>query len=57
MSGIRDKSPAIVPGSERTLIFGGSGAATGAAGALVISDSVTLDVKPLADLAVTLYLV
>jgi hypothetical protein len=29
---------------------------TGAAGALVISDSVTLDVQPLADLAVTLYL-
>jgi len=27
-----------------------------AAGALVISDSVTLDVQPLADLAVTLYL-
>ena len=54
--GIRDKGPAIVPGSERQLTFGGSGSATVAAGALVISDSVTLDVKPLADLAVTLYL-
>jgi hypothetical protein len=54
--GIRTKGPAIVPGSERQLTFGGSGLATVAAGALVISDSVTLDVKPLADLAVTLYL-
>src|SRR6266705_64351 len=54
--GIRDKGPAIVPGSERQLTFGGSGTATVAAGALVISDSVTLDVPPLADLAVTLYL-
>src|SRR5256712_6726637 len=54
--GIRDKGPAIVPGSERQLTFGGSESATVAAGALVLSDSVTLDVPPLADLAVTLYL-
>src|SRR6266702_7110510 len=54
--GIRDKGPAIVPGSERKLTFGGSSSATVAAGALVISDSVKLDVKPLVDLAVTLYL-
>ena len=54
--GLRDKGPAIVPGSERPLTFGGSAAATVAAGALVISDSVQLDVPPLADLAVTLYL-
>lgn len=54
--GIRDKGPAIVPGSERKLTFGGSASATVAAGALVVSDSVELDVKPLADLAVTLYL-
>ena len=45
-----------MPGSERPLTFGGAGAATVAAGALVISDAVTLDVPPLADLAVTLYL-
>ena len=38
--GIRDKGPAIVSGSERQLTFGGAGAATVAAGALVISDSV-----------------
>src|SRR5688572_20938993 len=54
--GVRDKGPAIVPGSERQLTFGGSCSATVAAGALVISDSVSLDVKPLADIAVTLYL-
>jgi hypothetical protein len=54
--GIRDKGPAIVPGSERVLTFCGSGSATVAAGALVVSDSVKLDVKPLTDLAVTLYL-
>jgi len=54
--GIRDKGPTIVPGSERQLTFGGSSSTTVAAGALVISDSVQLDVQPLADLAVSLYL-
>jgi lysophospholipase L1-like esterase len=54
--GIRDRGPAIVPGSARALTFCGSRSATVAAGALVVSDSVKLDVKPLADLAVTLYL-
>src|SRR5207344_302416 len=38
--GIRDKGPAIVPGSARALTFGGCGSATVAAGALVVSDSV-----------------
>ena len=54
--GIRDKGSAIVPGSQRKLTFGGSASATVAAGALVISDSIKLDVEPLADLAVTFYL-
>jgi lysophospholipase L1-like esterase len=54
--GIREKGPAIVAGSERQLTFGGATSATVAAGALVISDPVALDVQPLADLAVTLYL-
>ncbi len=54
--GIRDKGPATVPGSERALTFCGSSSATVAAGALIVSDSVRLDVKPLADLAVSLYL-
>ncbi len=54
--GIRDKGSSIVPGTERQLTFGGSKSATVAAGALVISDSVQLEVQPLADLAVSLYL-
>ena len=54
--GIRDKGPGMVPGSERALTFGGSVSATVAAGALVVSDSVRLEVKPLADLVVSLYL-
>jgi lysophospholipase L1-like esterase len=53
---IRDKGPAIVAGSERVLTFSGSGSATIAAGALIVSDPVKLDVKPLTDLAVSLYL-
>ena len=54
--GIRDRGPAIIPGSERALRFCGSAAATIPAGSLIVSDSVKLDVHPLADLAVTLYL-
>jgi lysophospholipase L1-like esterase len=54
--GIRDKGPAIVPGSERKLTFNGADSAAVAAGALVLSDPVALAVRPLADLAVTLYL-
>ena len=54
--GIRDKGPALVPGSARKLTFCGADSTTVAAGALVISDSVRLEVKPLANLVVTLYL-
>src|SRR5262245_42830906 len=54
--GIRDKGPAIVPGSERKLTFNRADSTTVAAGALVISDPVALAVRPLADMAVTLYL-
>jgi lysophospholipase L1-like esterase len=54
--GIRDQGPAIVPGSARQLTFGGADTTTVAAGALVLSDAVQLDVPPLADLAVSLYL-
>jgi lysophospholipase L1-like esterase len=54
--GIRDKGPAIVRGTERVLTFGGAGSATIAAGAYVVSDAVKLEVKPLADLAVSLHL-
>jgi len=54
--GIRDSGPSIVPGTARALTFGGSGSVTIAAGAQVISDSVELDVEPLGDLAVSVYL-
>lgn len=54
--GIRDQGPGVVPGSARKLTFGGSESVTAAAGALVISDSVELDVAPLADIAVSVYL-
>jgi lysophospholipase L1-like esterase len=53
---LRDKGPAIVPGSSRPLTFGGDGAVTIAAGALAVSDPVDLEVAPLADVAVSLYL-
>jgi lysophospholipase L1-like esterase len=54
--GLRDQGPAIVPGSARQLTFGGADTTTVAAGALVLSDAVQLNVPPLADLAVSLYL-
>jgi hypothetical protein len=53
---LRDKGPGIVPGSSRPLTFGGDGATTIAAGALVVSDPVELEVAPLEDVAVSLYL-
>jgi lysophospholipase L1-like esterase len=54
--GIRDQGPRMMPGTERKLTFGGAESTTIAAGALVISDSIRLEVKPLADLAISLYL-
>ena len=48
--GIRESGPAVVAGSERKLTFNGSDKATIAAGALMVSDPVKLEVKPLADL-------
>jgi lysophospholipase L1-like esterase len=53
---LRDKGAAIVPGSGRKLGFGGAPTATIAAGAVLFSDPVALDLTPLADLAVSLYL-
>jgi lysophospholipase L1-like esterase len=46
----------VVPGSNRRLTFGGESGATIAAGALVVSDPVELDVAPLSDLAVSVHL-
>ena len=54
--GIRDKGPAVVPGSQREITFSGSRSATIPAGALLVSDPVELEVKPLADLAVSIHL-
>src|ERR1700694_2003032 len=47
---LRDKGPAIVPGSDRKLTFAGDDGAAIAAGAVAFSDPVELPVKPLADL-------
>src|SRR5688500_12028707 len=46
---------ATVPGSDRTLTFGGSPAVTIPPGALVLSDPVDFDVPALSDLAVSLF--
>ncbi len=53
---LRDKGAAIVPGSDRALSFGGERSASIAAGAVLFSDPAALDLPPLADLAVSLYL-
>ncbi len=53
---LRAQDAAIIPGSDRPLTFGGSASATIAAGALIVSDPVALDVPPLGDVAVSLHL-
>jgi lysophospholipase L1-like esterase len=53
---LRDKGPAIVAHSSQKLTFGGSEGTAIAAGAVQFSDPAELAVKPLADLAVSLYL-
>lgn len=47
---------AIVPGTDRTLTFGGSPSTTVPPGVLAVSDPVGLNVAPMSDLAVSLYL-
>lgn len=54
--GLRQAGPALVPGSNRALTFGGETSATIAAGAFVVSDPIDLSVPPLADLAISLHL-
>src|SRR5437879_3761517 len=54
--GLRGEGPALVPESNRRLTFGGERSATIAAGALVVSDPVELEVPPLADVAVSVHL-
>jgi lysophospholipase L1-like esterase len=53
---IRDKDSAIQAKSDRPLMFSGSPSATMYAGQVLLSDPVRLDVPPLTDLAVSLYL-
>ncbi len=53
---LRGEAATIVPGSDRMLTFGGERQATIAAGAVLVSDVVALEVKPLADLAVSFFL-
>jgi len=53
---LRGVGPGIVAGSGRKVTFGGSPSTTIAAGALVVSDPVDLDVSALADLAISVHL-
>ena len=54
--GLRSAGPALVPGSNRRLTFGGDPRAAIAAGAFIVSDPVELAVTPLSDLAVSVHL-
>lgn len=52
----RAEGAATVPGTDRKLTFGGEPGATIAAGAVLVSDPVALEVPALADLAVSFHL-
>ena len=52
---LRDKDSTIVAGSDRPLTFSGRPSATIPEGAEILSDPVDLDVQPLADLAISVY--
>jgi lysophospholipase L1-like esterase len=54
--GLRQSGPALVPGSNRPLTFGGETSTTIAAGAFVLSDPVELTVPPLADVVISFHL-
>ena len=54
--GLRASGPAIQPDTNRRLSFGGDGAATIAAGSLLISDPAELEVPALGDVVVTVHL-
>ena len=53
---LRSMEAATVSGTDRALTFSGAGSVTIPPGALVVSDSVKLEVPALSDLAVSLYL-
>ncbi|MFC4765061.1 SGNH/GDSL hydrolase family protein [Dyella koreensis] len=52
---LRAEGSSITPGSDRPLLFQGKPTVTIAKGDTVLSDAVALDVKPLQELAVSLY--
>jgi lysophospholipase L1-like esterase len=54
--GLRDAGAGVLPGADRKLTFGGAESAVIAAGALLVSDSVSLPIPPLCDLAISVYL-
>lgn len=53
---IQQKGPAIAPGSDRALTFGGRTSVTIPPNALVLSDPVALTAAPAADLAISIFL-
>lgn len=53
---LRAGGAALVAGTDRQLLFGGRAAVTIAAGSAVLSDPVSFNLPPFADLAVSLYL-
>jgi lysophospholipase L1-like esterase len=52
---VRDKGSAVVAGSSVPLMFGGRASVVIPVGALVVSDAAALTVKPLSDVAVSLF--
>jgi lysophospholipase L1-like esterase len=54
--GLRAAGSGVAPGSNKKLSFGGADSATIAAGAFVVSDPVGLEVPPLTDIAISIYL-
>jgi lysophospholipase L1-like esterase len=53
---LRSKESAIVPGSDRPLMFNGKPEVTIAQGAAMTSDPVDLEIPPLGDLAISVYI-
>ncbi len=53
---VRKEKAAIVPGTDRPLMFGGKPSFTIPPGALVLSDAITVDLPDLSDVAVTVYI-
>jgi lysophospholipase L1-like esterase len=53
---LRKQGSEILASSDRVLTFGGQASTTVYAGAMAVSDSVSLEVPPLADLAISLYI-